>query len=55
MRNAMGLSLVIYLAAWYALTGPFDNHGLWAALTVFYLVRAATLYLRYPALKNAVA
>jgi len=53
MRNAMAFSLAVYLAAWYALQGTFGNHGLWAALTLFYFVRAATLYRRYPALVRA--
>ena len=42
MRNAMLLSAAIYLAAWWLLT-PFGNHGLWAALSVSYLARTATL------------
>lgn len=50
MRNAMALSLAIYLAAFYLLSGPFGNHGLWAALTIFFIARAVTLYARYPAL-----
>lgn len=50
MRNAMALSLAIYLAAFYLLQGPFGNHGLWAAMTIFFIARAVTLYARYPAL-----
>jgi MATE family multidrug resistance protein len=53
MRNAMVLSLGVYLAAWYILQSTYGNHGLWAALTLFYFVRAATLYRRYPALLRA--
>lgn len=55
MRNAMVLSLGIYLVAWYFLQGAYGNHGLWAALTLFYIVRAATLYRRYPDLVRAAA
>ena len=47
MRNAMLASLVIYLAAWWALQ-PFGNHGLWLALMVFFLARAGTLALYLP-------
>lgn len=43
MRNAMLLSLAAFLAAWYVLQGAFGNHGLWAALMVYYLARAASL------------
>ncbi|TNE38181.1 MAG: MATE family efflux transporter [Alphaproteobacteria bacterium] len=52
MRNAMALSLIVYLMAWVWLADMWGNHGLWAALTVFYFVRAGTLYWRYPALKE---
>lgn len=42
MRNAMLLSLVIFLVAWWLLT-PWANHGLWAAFNVHYLARSVTL------------
>jgi MATE family multidrug resistance protein len=41
MRNAMLVSLVIFLSAWWLLT-PLGNHGLWAALYVHYVARIAT-------------
>jgi multidrug resistance protein, MATE family len=53
MRNAMLVSLAIFLAAWLALA-PFGNHGLWAALYVHYLARAATLFWCFPGLVRAV-
>jgi len=53
MRNMMLISLVVYLLAWAALTPVLGNHGLWAALMVLFLARAATLGLRYPALAQA--
>ena len=31
----------------------WGNHGLWAALIVFYLVRGVTLAVRYPAIERA--
>ena len=40
MRNAMAISMIVYFAAWAILTPLFGNHGLWASLIVFYLVRA---------------
>jgi MATE family multidrug resistance protein len=54
MRNAMLVSLAIYLAAWWLLT-PWGNHGLWAALWVSYLARTATLGFCYPALVGSTA
>lgn len=54
MRNAMVVSTLIYaLAVWLLL--PFGNHGLWAALMIFFVARAATLALRYPALEAQAA
>lgn len=53
MRNMMAASLVLYLAAWAVLTPTFANHGLWAAMIVFFLARAVTLGLRLPALERA--
>ena len=53
MRNAMLVSLGIFLAAWWLLQ-PFGNHGLWAAFYVHYLARTATLLRYYPRLVRAV-
>ena len=53
MRRAGLASLAIFLAAWWALT-PFGNHGLWAAMCVHWIARAATLLYYYPALIRAV-
>ncbi len=50
MRNMMIVSLAVYLAAGYALTPMFGNHGLWFALCLFFIVRGFTLYARMPAL-----
>jgi MATE family multidrug resistance protein len=48
MRNAMMISLGIYLAAVWVLLPIWGNHGLWAALMVFMVARAVTLGLLYP-------
>ena len=50
MRNFMILSLLVYLGAAALLMPAFGNHGLWAALNIFFLARGATLGLRLPAL-----
>lgn len=43
MRNAMVISLIAYLAAWYLLAPVFLNHGLWLSLHVYFVARALTL------------
>jgi MATE family multidrug resistance protein len=54
MRNAMLVSLAAYLAAVHLLVPMLGNHGLWLALMVFMVARAATLALYYPRLEKAV-
>lgn len=48
MRNMMLLSFAAYLGALYGLTPAFGNHGLWAAIHVFLLVRGLSLLARLP-------
>ncbi len=43
MRNMMLLSFAVFLAALLTLGAAFGNHGLWAALHLFLLVRGASL------------
>jgi multidrug resistance protein, MATE family len=52
MRNMMFVSLAIFLAAWALLEPAYGNHGLWAAMIVFFVARAVTFGLRMPALKR---
>ena len=50
MRNAMLVSLALFLLAHYALHEPFGNHGLWTALLLFLVGRGiiqSLLYRRY--------
>jgi len=54
MRNAMLVSLAAYFAAIHLLVPAMGNHGLWLALMVFMLARAATLAFYYPRLERAV-
>jgi MATE family multidrug resistance protein len=43
MRNSMVIAtFACFFPAWYLLQG-FDNHGLWAAFSIFMLARGATL------------
>ncbi len=53
MRNMMVLSLLIYLASWWVLERDFGNHGLWAALCIFFIARGITYAMRMPALARA--
>ncbi|MEZ5774814.1 MAG: MATE family efflux transporter [Hyphomicrobiaceae bacterium] len=55
MRNMMILSLGAYLGAIALLAPAFGNHGLWAALIVFFLARGLTLGSRIPALVDQLA
>jgi len=51
MRNMMVVSFAVYCAAVAALMPGFENHGLWAAMLIFFVARGVTLGLRYPALE----
>ena len=52
MRNMMIVAFALYIAAGYALVTGFGNHGLWLALSLFFILRGATLYWRMPALER---
>jgi len=51
----MALSFAGYAALVALLMPAFGNHGLWAALAGFFLLRGLTLGLRYPALERDAA
>lgn len=50
LRNMMLISVLVFLVSWQYLTEVFGNHGLWASLMLFLVVRALTLLARVPAL-----
>ena len=52
MRNAMLASVVIYVLALVALLPAFGNHGLWAALNIFFVARGITFASRMPTLER---
>lgn len=52
MRNMMIVSLAIFMLAWWLLEEPFGNHGLWAALNIFFIARAITFASRMPGLER---
>ncbi|MDP5216939.1 MATE family efflux transporter [Ruegeria sp. 2205SS24-7] len=55
MRNAMLVSVAVYVAALLVLVPLMGNHGLWAALMVLNIMRGVTLGLRYPRLEAGVS
>jgi len=52
MRNMMILSLGVFLLAWWMLERPYGNHGLWAALDIFFIARGITFATRMPSLER---
>ncbi|MBD3664273.1 MATE family efflux transporter [Sulfitobacter aestuariivivens] len=55
MRNMMAISFAVYVACAAVLVPALGNHGLWIALMISFVVRAATLAWKYPALEAAAA
>lgn len=53
MRNMMVVSLAVYVVSVLILMPVLGNHGLWIALLISFVVRGATLSMRYPALEKA--
>lgn len=54
MRNAMLLSLALFLGIKWLLLPALGNHGLWLSLMLFLAARAVTLGAYYPALEASV-
>ena len=54
MRQAMLLSVAIYVVALLVLVPTMGNHGLWLALMILNISRGVTLGLRYPRLETTV-
>jgi len=54
LRNGMLVSLALYLLAAHVGLEVWQNHGLWAALMLFMVLRAATLGMQYPALLRSI-
>ena len=55
MRNAMIISLAVFVAATAVLFPLLGNHGLWLAFSIFMVARAVTLGLRYPAVERSIS
>lgn len=54
LRNMMIVSLLIYLPLSLFLLTVYGNHGLWAAFTIFMGLRAITLGMTFPKVKQKV-
>ncbi len=54
MRNAMIVSMLIYLALLQFLIPQFGNHGLFLGLSLFMVIRAITLGMYYPRILRAI-
>ena len=55
MRNMMILSFLGFCALVLLLLPNFGNHGLWMAMSGFFILRGVCLALRYPALERGAA
>ncbi len=55
MRNSMVITAPIFIAASLWLASTYGNHGLWAAFSLYFLLRAVTLGVYLPRLKTAYA
>ena len=53
MRNMMAISFISYVGLVVVLAPMLGNHGLWAALVGFFVLRGVSLGARYPALERA--
>jgi MATE family multidrug resistance protein len=54
MRNAAIHSIVVYFAAWWLLAPAFGVEGLWVAMIIYVIARAAALGRYYPRLNKLV-
>ena len=55
MRNAMLVSIALYTVAIFTLPEFMGNHGLWASVMLFMVLRAFTLAAFYPRIVRMVA
>tara|TARA_B110001452_G_scaffold69553_1_gene56104 strand:- start:196 stop:1527 length:1332 start_codon:yes stop_codon:yes gene_type:complete len=54
MRDAAALSIAVYFIAWWALSDQHGIQGLWGAMIIYVVARAAALLLFYPSLRRLV-
>ena len=54
MRNAMIVSLLVYLITTEAFRPKLGNHGIWLGFTVFMIARGLTLTYYYPRIERGI-
>jgi len=54
IRNGMLISLIFYLGATFLLIPSLQNHGLWMSFSIFFIIRAITLLIRYPSVEKSI-
>lgn len=52
MRNGMIISAICYVVCIYTLVPIWGNHGLWASYSIFLVMRALTLVVKYPEIEK---
>lgn len=52
MRNASILSIIVFLGAWWLLVPSLGVEGLWCAMIVYVIARAAALMIYFPAVRG---
>ncbi|MDA1371310.1 MAG: MATE family efflux transporter [Proteobacteria bacterium] len=55
MRNAAVMSLLVFLLAWWLLSGSYGVVGLWWAMIIYVVARAGVLFFYYAPLRNSIA
>ena len=55
MRNGMIISAICYVICIYTLIPSWGNHGLWASYSIFMVMRALTLAVKYPEIEKKAA
>ncbi|MBL4620343.1 MAG: hypothetical protein JKX88_09645, partial [Marinicaulis sp.] len=53
MRNSMIVSTLVFIPASVLLAGRFENHGLWIAFSLYFLIRGATLAFYLPRIRKS--
>ena len=54
LRDAIIVSTIIFIPASLWLAGPFGNHGLWLAFSVYFLIRAVALGIWLPRIRHSI-
>ena len=55
MRDAMIVTALVFFPVTILLARAFDNHGLWLAFTIYFVLRGATLAIYLPRIRRSVS